>query len=118
MEFMIFHIVEKRIFDENYKDGFYTNPTLFTRGFIHSVTVDYIELVAKKYLPQNEPVVILMIDEKSLDVPIRFEESKGTVYPHIYGKIKKEAIIKVLPFLTNDEGEFVLNDEIKESKRY
>ncbi len=111
---MIFHFVEKRIFKKNFKDDYYINPTLETRGFIHSVTKDNMQIIAERYLKLQEPVVILVLNEAKINAPIIYEESKGIFYPHIYGKIEKEAIIRILPMLKSEDNHFILNQEMVE----
>ena len=111
---MIFHFVEKRVFEDNLKDGYYINPTLETRGFIHSVTKENMSIIAERYLESIEPIVILIIDDKKISAKIIYEESKGITYPHIYGKIEENAIIRVLPMLKNENNQFIMNEEIFE----
>lgn len=110
---MIFHFVEKRVFEDGLINEYYINPSLETRGFIHSVTKENMHIIAKRYLLMQEPVVILVIDETKVKADIVYEESKGITYPHIYGKIEKNAIIKVLPMLKDEANQFILNDEIE-----
>lgn len=110
---MIFHFVEKRIFEDGLRDGYYINPSLATRGFIHSVTKENMYIIAERYLMSQEPIIILVIDESKIKADIIYEESKGIIYPHIYGKIERNAIINVLPLLKDETNHFILNDEIK-----
>ena len=109
---MIFHFVEKDVYESSIANGYYENPTLKTRGFIHSVTFENINIIAKRYLDLEKEVVILVIDADKLMAEIKYEESKGVFYPHIYGKINVDAIINVLPFLKDEKNNFIINREI------
>lgn len=37
----------------------------------------------------------------------------GREYPHIYGELNLDAVVNVVPFIRDEEGNFVLNEELK-----
>ena len=49
-----------------------------------------------------------------LDAPVIWEdlEGCGRTYPHIYGPMKSEAIVAVLPYLRAEDGSWIKNPEL------
>ena len=58
-------------------------------------------------------MVIVFIDENKLQSEVRYEDGDncGKEYLHVYGLINNDAVIKVLPFLTNEVGVYINNPE-------
>ena len=49
-----------------------------------------------------------------VDATVKWEdlEGCGRTYPHIYGPIKSEAIVAVLPYLRAEDGSWIKNPEL------
>ena len=47
---------------------------------------------------------------------MRYEDGDncGRYYPHIYGLVNNDAVIKVLPFLKDKDGNYIKNAEFKD----
>ena len=58
-------------------------------------------------------MVLLCIDEDKLNAEVRYEDSDncGRAYTHIYGLVNNDAVMKVLPFLRNEDGTWMKNPE-------
>ena len=84
-------------------------------GFIHCSTLEFFWRVAPNFNDINEELIILLIDENKLISPIKYEDGDncGRYYPHVYGEINNDAIIKILPFLKDKNGNYIKNEELK-----
>lgn len=93
---MIYHIVTPEVW-ENFKDrDFYEAESLQTEGFIHCSFREQLETVLQRYYANAEKVLVLEIDTEKLSSKLINESSTNNeIYPHIYGKINSEAIIKI-----------------------
>ena len=66
----------------------------------------------RKFQNQND-LVILCLDENKLDHDVKYEgKDKNNLYPHIYGPINLDAIVKVVEFRSNEDGIFSMPEEI------
>lgn len=84
-------------------------------GFIHCSTIEYFWRVAPNFTHVKEALVLICIDEDKLISEIKYEDSDncGRYYPHIYGEINIDSVIQVLPFLKDNDGNYVKNPEFK-----
>lgn len=92
----IYHIVLPEVW-ENFKDKEeYEAASLATEGFIHGSFETQIAGVLERYYKEAERVLILQLDPEKLTSELINEPSTNDeVYPHIYGKINKSAIIGI-----------------------
>ena len=92
----IYHIVMPDVW-ENFKDReFYQAASLAAEGFIHCSYADQLEAVLQRYYKDAETVLILTIDHEKLKSKLIHEPSTGgEIYPHIYGEINLDAIVKI-----------------------
>ena len=73
------------------------------------------DLVAPNIKEEKEPLVLVLIDETLLHADVKFDDfyNCGTKFPHIYGLVNNSAVIEVLPFLRDSNGNYVRNAELK-----
>ncbi len=92
---LIYHIVTPEVW-ENFKDrDFYEATSLHTEGFIHCSFAGQLEAVLQRYYRDAEEVLILEIETEKLTSKFVEEPSTNNeIYPHIYGKINREAIVQ------------------------
>ena len=92
----IYHIVLPEVWGKFKDEKFYEADSLKTEGFIHCSFADQLETVLRRYYKDAERVLILHIEPKLLASKLVDEPSTNNeIYPHIYGKINVEAIIKI-----------------------
>lgn len=93
---LIYHIVTPEVW-ENFKNkDFYEAVSLTAEGFIHCSFADQLEGVLERYYSGAEKVLILEIEPEKLTSELINEPSTNDeIYPHIYGKINREAIVEV-----------------------
>lgn len=90
---MIFvHAVLRTEWESAILNGIYKGPTLETEGFIHCSPIHKM---------------------------VRWEDlyNEGSEYPHIYGELNFDAVVKTVEFEPNVDGDFSLPQELAELKQ-
>ncbi len=84
-------------------------PAAFEReGFIHC-TDGADEMVAtanRHYLGHPGPFVVVEVDLSRVDVPVVYEDERR-IYPHVYGRLPRVAVLRVLEIARADDGAFL-----------
>jgi uncharacterized protein (DUF952 family) len=92
----IFHVVLPKKWAEVVGKDFYEPESLATEGFIHCSFAEQLDGVLERYYSDVEQVAILEIDPSKLTSKLVEEPSTNNeIYPHIYGKINKDAVVGV-----------------------
>ncbi len=93
----IYHIVLPEVW-ESFKDKeFYKAESLDTEGFIHCSFAEQLEDVLKRYYKGVKEVLILEIETDKLNSKLINEPSTNDeIYPHIYGEVNMDSIVKVV----------------------
>ncbi|MCJ7625446.1 MAG: DUF952 domain-containing protein [Anaerolineaceae bacterium] len=109
----IYHITQKNIWNNTQKDGAYYPESLDTEGFIHCSQRDQIIGSASRYFSGQSGLVLLCIESSLVRAEIRFENLMGgeQLYPHIYGPLNLDAVLKVSDFEADSQGIFHLPEE-------
>lgn len=110
---MILHCMKKTTWQERKDKKYWGKRNMEADGFIHCSTVEYFWRVAPNFRNIKEDLVLVCIDESKLKSKVRYEDTDncGRAYPHVYGLINNDAVIKVLPFLRNENGTYKKNPE-------
>ncbi len=92
---LIYHIVlpdDWAAFDTE----LYKAKSLETEGFIHCSFAEQLPGVIERYYTRYDRVVILEIDpERLMSRMIKEPSTNHEIYPHIYGPINRDAIVRV-----------------------
>ena len=92
----IYHIVTPKSWEAQRDMDIYEHASLEAEGFIHCSYAGQIDGVLERYYKGIEKVLVLTIDPALLTSKLVEEPSTGgEIYPHIYGKINREAILEV-----------------------
>jgi len=93
----------------------YRDDSLKSEGFIHCSTAAQLLKPANEFYHGQHGLILLCINEKLLTHPVIYEDlyDSGIEFPHIYGAINLNAIIKTVNFPPNADGSFSLPLEIK-----
>ncbi|GJM68570.1 hypothetical protein HMSSN036_07860 [Paenibacillus macerans] len=112
---VILHCLQQTTWEEVKDRLYYGKQSIERDGFIHCSSIETFWRVAPNFKDMHEPLLLLCIDTAKVEAPIKWEDNGnyGQVYPHIYGELNLSAVIKVLPFLRDEQGDFVLNEELK-----
>jgi len=90
----IYHIVLPKVWKEVEDDELYEAESLSKEGFIHCSFAEQLEDVIDRYYGEDDTVVVLKIDPEKLEAKLVNEPSTNDeIYPHIYGKINRDAIV-------------------------
>ena len=105
---MIYHIVTESDLRANVSGDVYTPTSLADCGFIHCALQTSVIAVANDYFSEAAgPVLLLEIDPERLTSEVRYEAAApiagggtahlvpATLFPHVYGPINTEAIVRV-----------------------
>jgi len=93
---LIYHIVLPEVWDKFKNKKFYEAESLPTEGFIHCSFAVQLKGVLQRYYKETEKILILTIDTEKLSSKLITEPSTNDeIYPHIYGQINAEAIVKI-----------------------
>ena len=109
----IIHVAGKDEYEKEIAAGSYGRRSLERCGFIHCSDLDTYYLVAPNFRNDPDEKVILVIDTEKLDCDVRWEDGGGLDFPHIYGLLKKEAIVDVADHLWSEDREWIPNEELK-----
>ncbi len=114
---MIIHCMTEELWNKRKDEKEWGDEEIEVEGFIHCSTVEYFWRVAESHFNNLiRPLVLLCIDESKLKSEVRYEDGDncGRYYPHIYGLVNNDAVIKVLPFLKDKDGNYIKNAEFKD----
>jgi len=113
---LIFHITSRTFWSAAQKSGVYSADSLTSEGFIHCSKVNQIMRVANSFFTNLPGLVILVIDPSRLKPEVRWEagtDKADELFPHIYGPLNLEAVVRVLDFEPGPDGMFSLPAELQ-----
>lgn len=111
----ILHITRREEWERALAEGIYRGDTLDTEGFIHCSTPVQLVDVANANFGGRTGLVVLCIEPDKVAPEIRYEESgHGGPFPHIYGALNVDAVVKAASFEPNGEGRFEMPAGIAE----
>jgi len=103
----LLHITRLSQWKQAQLEGIYRGDTLDSEGFIHCSTPAQIVKVANKFFSHQQELIVLCIDSQRVPVEIKYEESEaGERFPHIYGSLNIDAVVKVIEFAPSANGKF------------
>ena len=105
---MIYHIAEEDEWLACANKSEYLPKAYQKDGFIHCSDNHQIERVANSLFKGIKNIVLLKIDPTKLNARTLYESPQETneKFPHVYGTINKQAIVKVSELTCNENGEF------------
>jgi uncharacterized protein (DUF952 family) len=99
----IYHIVTIEEWDKQKQNEYYEHDSLAQEGFIHASTHQQLDATIQRYYSNEAKVIVLKIDTEKLTTDLKYELaiSVNEYFPHLYGKLNKDAIIEVSERSTN-----------------
>ena len=96
----------------------WTGRGLATQGFIHTSRPHQLLRVANAIFKGQRDLVLLYIDPHAVSAEIKYEAPPGSqeAFPHIYGPLNTDAVIKVVDFLPDAAGLFTLPADVAPSE--
>jgi len=107
--FIIYHLTPAGYFNSLPTDQPYC-PREFDRdGFIHCTKDEERMLLVANTVYRRVPgdFMLLVIDERKVTSPVKYENVGGILFPHIYGPLNREAIVRVVAMGRRDDGAFL-----------
>jgi uncharacterized protein (DUF952 family) len=108
----IYHIAYKDDWEKALAAGVYAmstkGRTLDQQGFVHASDAHQVALVANAIYQAGEDVLVLVIDSDRLVPPVRYEREPDadSAFPHIYGAINVDAVVRVRLLERGPDGRF------------
>ncbi len=113
---LILNCMKKSTWESVRTQAHFGHPSLESEGFIHCSTANLFWRVAPRFRNETDELVLLCIDTEKLESEVRFEDGDnvGRFYPHVYGQINTNAVVNVLPYIKDENGDFVKNEELRD----
>lgn len=109
---VIYHIAQESQWRVGLPDGAYRVDSLEKEGFIHCSTRQQVLRTANTLFRGQPGLVLVEIDVERLIPALRYEQAEGAErFPHIYGPLNRDAVLRVLPFPPLPDGSFVFPDD-------
>jgi len=88
--------------------GAYKPDSLESEGFIHCSTPEQLMGVANELYAGQTGLLLLEIDPARVSAGIRFEDcyDTGQLFPHIYGELPLESVVRVSELAPDNDGRF------------
>jgi len=118
---MIAHIVKRSEWAEALGRGSYAHDSLRAEGFVHCSTLAQVIDTANRFYRGQDDLVVLCIEESRLNAELKYEpptmqhdEPAGALFPHLYGELNVDAVVRVVALPCDADGSFRLPDELQE----
>jgi len=113
----LFHIALVSEWRQALERGGYSTGSLGQEGFIHFSTGKQLLRSANKYYFGRDDVVLLWIDPAKLVAELKYEPiSDGQLFPHLYGELNLDAVIRVIGFKPQADGSFSWPDSLEQTE--
>ena len=105
---IIYHLIDQASWDSARSTQEHRADSLAAEGFIHcSEDQDQLLRVANRLYSGRKDMLALAVDPELLSAPLKREPSRsGEVYPHIYGPLNTDAVVKVHALTLDTTGTF------------
>ncbi len=119
----ILHITTAGEWQTAKRKGIYEPASLVSDGFIHCSTVRQVVLTANAYFRGVRDLVLLLIDERATSAAVVYEPPAGAerradgLFPHLYGPLNLDAVIKTVDFPPSADGTFELPEQVARAVR-
>ncbi|HZA22361.1 MAG TPA: DUF952 domain-containing protein [Dehalococcoidia bacterium] len=105
---LIYHLITHASWQAARSVSEYRAESLESEGFIHcSQDLEQMLRVANRLYPGRDDMLALELDTERLTSPVKREPSRsGEIYPHIYGPLNTNAVLRVLSLGRDASGNF------------
>jgi len=91
------HITTEAEWLEAQRVGEVHPASLEAEGFVHCSTEDQLPRTLVRHFAGVDQLLVLEVDAERSGVEVRWEESEGELFPHLYGAIPVDAVTGVYP---------------------
>jgi uncharacterized protein (DUF952 family) len=121
---MIYHILERSAVAPARERGEYRAASLATEGFMHCSQLQQVLPVANAFYAGRSGLALLEIDAARLHAALRYEApvhphsadgapADHELFPHLYGALNFDAVVRVLDLPAGADGKFTLPVELR-----
>lgn len=107
------------LWEESQKEGFYRHSTINSKlsevGFIHATKPSQVTNMLNRNFRDRDDILLLVIDPDKIEAQVKYEKSlSGTPgeFPHIYGPLNIDAVLKTIKPTKDDSGHFTPNNMV------
>ena len=112
---VILHITEREAWEAAQREGVYRSASLATEGFVHCSTPAQVIHTAERFYRGRRGLVLLVIAPERLGHELRYEAADGERFPHLYGPLNLDAVVRALPFEPDAQGRFALPEGLTDA---
>jgi uncharacterized protein (DUF952 family) len=107
---LLYHITTEQQWQDAKGSGEYLPKEYIADGFVHASFYRQLKQTADFFFSSFARVVVLEIDQQLLDCEVIVENTTGgsELFPHIYGKLPEEAVIRTFVIENDEEKGFVI----------
>jgi uncharacterized protein (DUF952 family) len=119
---LIYHLTTPESWQQAQAIGEYRAESLAHEGFIHASTSTQVIPVANAFYCSVAELILLCIDSDRLVAEVRWEDPAppalsisildGEKFPHIYGAINLDAVLRAIALSRNNQSTFILPDHL------
>lgn len=112
----LLHIVARSEWEARPNANEYRARSLDVEGFIHLSTPAQVLGPANAFYRGQSDLILLVIDPDKLTADVRWEDVYGHgAFPHLYGPLNADAVVKIVNFPCGPDGGFVLPPSVPTS---
>ncbi|MDZ7900118.1 MAG: DUF952 domain-containing protein [Arcicella sp.] len=102
----VYHLVSPEWWDTFADKDYYESETLEQEKFLHFSTREQVNGTLANYFKGVQRIFLLHIDTTKLTSELVFEDLFGINidFPHLYGRLNKDAVLKVQELLADENG--------------
>lgn len=100
----IYMLIAAADYEAAVPSGLYRPATYDVDKFVHASPPEQLTRLANKYYLDKKDVRLLHIDPSLVKAEIRWEPATGGLYPHIYGPLNLDAVVRVTRVFTDSDG--------------
>lgn len=106
----IFHITKSDEWERAKRAGLYRTQSLTSEGFIHCSRGDQVIRTANRLFRGQTGLALLEIDADLVEAEVRYENCEGGQenFPHIYGALNLDSVVRVSAFEPGADGSFAM----------
>ena len=103
---IIYHLTSRDAWTAAQAAGEYEAPSLADEGFIHCTADEAQALrVAERLYAGLSGLQVLAVDTERLQAEVKREPNRsGEIYPHIYGRINLDAVVRIRDLTQDSDG--------------
>jgi uncharacterized protein (DUF952 family) len=107
-----FYLLESRaVLNEAMARGFLVRHDLVEERFIHASPANQLTRVANKYYKDVKDLACAVVAKKRVMAEVKYEPATAGMYPHVYGPLNMDAVVRVLDVRPRENGEYVIDVE-------